>query len=472
MDSKKGVRKILITFSCAIIVIFGVIIAINIRNQSKSTQEELNILSNNLMNSLISGIYFPMSIGDSDTIRAQMNDINKKSRNLEVYITDFEGDVTFSSVTSPPKNVKNAISSETTLNMFDQVISKGENDIKGVSERSGERRFYTSIRAFLNEPSCYHCHGSKRKVLGAMILRVDEEEMHMRLKQGTIYNLIVGTCGGAILVLLLLYLVKANVVKPVRKLSEQLESVSTDAVENTKIASDAASHIATESANQASALEEISSSMEQVASLSKQNFSLAVNMESLMKDGLASLSRVKENLASLKNAMERTKKAGADASKILNTIDQIAFQTNILALNAAVEAARAGQAGEGFGVVAGEVRDLAMRSKDASQNTHGLITEILGAVEEAVSRLSQVDVAYRELEQVVQDAANGSKEICEAGRQQSEGLEQMSKGVSEVDQSVQRHAVQAQEMATMGEALKRSVEELGSCIQALKALVG
>jgi len=212
--------------------------------------------------------------------------------------------------------------------------------------------------------------------------------------------------------------------------------------------------------------------MEQVASLSKQNFSLAVNMESLMKDGLASLSRVKENLASLKNAMERTKKAGADASKILNTIDQIAFQTNILALNAAVEAARAGQAGEGFGVVAGEVRDLAMRSKDASQNTHGLITEILGAVEEAVSRLSQVDVAYRELEQVVQDAANGSKEICEAGRQQSEGLEQMSKGVSEVDQSVQRHAVQAQEMATMGEALKRSVEELGSCIQALKALVG
>jgi len=472
MDTKTGVRGILVVFSCAIIIIFGSIIAINIRNQSKAAQEELELLSNNLMDAVFSGIFFPMSIGDSDTIREQMNEIKKKSTNIEVYITDFEGGISFSSATSEAKHVKNVIESQEVLNIFTRVISGGEKDIKGISEFSGHRRFFTTIRPFLNEPSCYHCHGSSRKVLGAMILRVDEEDMHIRLKRGTLQNLILGTTGGVILLLLLLFLVKNNVVKPVSKLCSQLEGISKDVVNNTKLASDAASLIAKESANQASSLEEISSSMEEIASLSKQNFTVAINTESLMSQGLTHLHKVKEELYSLKEAMEKTRVAGANATKILNTIDQIAFQTNLLALNAAVEAARAGEAGEGFGVVASEVRDLAMRSKDSSQDTHRLISQILEAIEEAISRVNQLETQYMGLERVVQEATNSSKEISEAGRQQSEGLEQMAKGITDVDRSVQTHAAQVQEMAEMGEALKRSVEEMESCIKALKALVG
>ena len=141
----------------------------------------------------------------------------------------------------------------------------------------------------------------------------------------------------------------------------------------------ASQSLAQGSGEQAASIEETSSSLEELASMTGRNAESAQKANDLAKQARRAAEKGAVDMQTMNAAMEAIKVSSDDIAKIIKTIDEIAFQTNILALNAAVEAARAGEAGMGFAVVADEVRNLALRSANAaSKETAAKIESAIG----------------------------------------------------------------------------------------------
>jgi methyl-accepting chemotaxis protein len=170
--------------------------------------------------------------------------------------------------------------------------------------------------------------------------------------------------------------------------------------------------------------------------------------------------------------MKEITAASEETSKIIKTIDEIAFQTNLLALNAAVEAARAGEAGAGFAVVAEEVRNLAMRAADAAKNTSGLIEGTVKKIKDGSDLVLKANEAFAEV------AVNSSKvgelvgEIAAASQEQAQGIDQINKAVTEMDKVTQQTAANAEESASASEEMNAQAEQMKQISLTLVNIIG
>jgi methyl-accepting chemotaxis protein len=235
----------------------------------------------------------------------------------------------------------------------------------------------------------------------------------------------------------------------------------------------ASSQALAEGASQQSAsLEETSASLEEMASMTRRNAENAQSAKQAANQTRASAELGVEQVKTLLNAMEAIRVSGRDITKILKTIDEIAFQTNILALNAAVEAARAGEAGAGFAVVADEVRSLAQRCAQAAKETAVKIEESSkkseqGAVisGEVAKSFDQIQVGIRQLDELVGEIAAASKE-------QSQGTSQVNTAVTQMDKVTQSNAASAEESASASEELNAQAASLQEIVGELLKLVG
>jgi methyl-accepting chemotaxis protein len=216
----------------------------------------------------------------------------------------------------------------------------------------------------------------------------------------------------------------------------------------------AAMSLSQENSEQASVSEEVSSSMGQMASSIKQTAHNALETKSISQQTSAS---VKEGHKSAEHSAGAMRKI---AEKI-QVIDEIAFQTNLLALNASVEAARAGQYGAGFSVVAAEVRKLAERSKNASAEINILSEQGMSVSRQAGEKLISNVSETEKTAQLVH-------EIAEASQEQSIGYEQVSKALSMLNNSIQNNAATAEEMAGSAGSLNRLSDELSLSVEFFK----
>ena len=177
-------------------------------------------------------------------------------------------------------------------------------------------------------------------------------------------------------------------------------------------------------------------------------------------------------VAAMNDAMEAIKTSSTGIAKIIKTIDEIAFQTNILALNAAVEAARAGEAGAGFAVVADEVRALARRSADAARETAAKIEDSVSKSHHGVTVCAKVSVRLNEIATRSREVDNLLGEIAQASNEQTQGIQQVNAAVSQMDKVVQSTAGQAEEGASVAHELTTQSEAMRKCVDDLAQVVG
>ncbi|MBN2012515.1 methyl-accepting chemotaxis protein [candidate division KSB1 bacterium] len=219
---------------------------------------------------------------------------------------------------------------------------------------------------------------------------------------------------------------------------------------------------------QASTLEEISGSMKEVAQMTRSNTTSTQEVRGMSGEAYRISEQGMKSMKKLSEVVEKIKTSSDETSKVIKTIDDIAFQTNLLALNAAVEAARAGEAGKGFAVVAEEVRNLAMRSAEAARNTASLIANSIESAEEGVSMNNEVFKNLDEINRQVKKVNEVMDEITNASEQQSRAINQVNAAVDQLNQITQSNAASSEESASTAEELSSQAEEMQQLVGSFK----
>jgi methyl-accepting chemotaxis protein len=199
---------------------------------------------------------------------------------------------------------------------------------------------------------------------------------------------------------------------------------------------------------QAASLEETSASLEELAGMTRRNAEAAQDTKQLAGQARTAVENGASGMQRMTSAMDGIKASSGEIAKIIKTIDEIAFQTNILALNAAVEAARAGEAGAGFAVVAEEVRSLAQRSAQAAKETAAKIDDASAKSEQGATISGQVAASLDAIVERIRQLDETMAGIAQASHEQSEGIGQLNQAVAGMDKITQSNAALAQQGAS------------------------
>lgn len=207
------------------------------------------------------------------------------------------------------------------------------------------------------------------------------------------------------------------------------------------------------SMSQASAVEELAATITEISNSAQKTSDAAAETGSYVSQSGAQLGVSLDHVKDLNAAMERISGSAEEIGKIIATIEDIAFQTNILALNAAVEAARAGTAGKGFAVVADEVRNLASKSDEAAKATKDLIEGSIASVADGSRVVDLVTASLKKTSDLAGSMSKQMEEVVSAVKRQTEALAQVTEGIDQVSSVVQTNSATAEESAAASEEL-------------------
>ena len=214
------------------------------------------------------------------------------------------------------------------------------------------------------------------------------------------------------------------------------------------------------SMEQASAVEELAATINDISASAKKTTSAAAEAGRYVGLAGAQLGTSVEHVKGLNAAMERISSSSEEISKIIATIENIAFQTNILALNAAVEAARAGSAGKGFAVVADEVRNLASKSDQAAKATKELIESSIASVSEGAQAMDRVTESLEKTNELAGNVSAQMEVVVKAVENQTSAIAQVTEGIDQISSVVQTNSATAQESAAASEELSAEASGL------------
>jgi hypothetical protein len=385
------------------------------------------------------------------------------------------------------RNPKNAVGKEFAAAF--EAFSKGQAEY--FYEDRGHDELVLARPVFLKE-SCLSCHGDPAKSLtgdgkdplgfpmegrkagdiqGAFVLKAN-------IGYDPVVMATLKTVAVAGVVVLLLSMAgfywfnRRAIVQPLAATIRQIQEASDQTASAAEEISSASHSLADGASEQAASLEETSASLEEMSSMTKRNTESADKASGLARQARAAADTGASDMQSMQTAMQAIGSSSDDISKIIKSIDEIAFQTNILALNAAVEAARAGEAGLGFAVVAEEVRNLAQRSAEAAKETASKIETAIAKTSQGIEISGKVTEELHEIVAKVRQVDELSAEVATASKEQSQGILQVNLAVTEMDKVTQSNAAAAEESASASEELHAQAVALKKAVQALTDLVG
>ncbi len=262
-----------------------------------------------------------------------------------------------------------------------------------------------------------------------------------------------------------------SVSEPIRHIVENLDK----GIDGIRTACDQVSasgqSLADGASRQSVSIQQTSSSLEEISAMTRQNSDHASEADRLMKESHQIIQKANTSMSGLIESMQDISKSGEETSKIVKSIDEIAFQTNLLSLNAAVEAARAGEKGAGFAVVADEVRNLAMRSADAAKNTAVLIEGITKKIASGSKLVHKTNEAFADVSGSSTKVGELVAEIAAASAEQFHGIEEVNRAVAEMDKIVQQNAADAEESAGNSYEMNAQIRHIRTMIDDLSGLV-
>lgn len=342
------------------------------------------------------------------------------------------------SLTTPIVEIEGAVKEMAKGNMHAKVTYESNDELGGLAE---------NLRFLLKTLSSYIEHISQR--LGSLADGDLSVEMDMDYL-GDFQSLKL-SCG--------------KIIESLNDAMSQLHQASDQVAEGSEQVSSGAQALSQGATEQASSVEELVATLNELSDKVNKTAHNARDVNDLMGLTVGEIDNSNKMMESMMTAMTRINECSSEIEKIIKTIEDIAFQTNILALNAAVEAARAGEAGKGFAVVADEVRSLASKSQEAAKDTTALISNSLTAVSEGNQIAADTQESLLKVVSSAQKISENMAAITEASDMQAEGIQQVTLGIDQISSVIQTNSATAQESAAAS-------EELYSQSSLLKSLVG
>ncbi len=293
-----------------------------------------------------------------------------------------------------------------------------------------------------------------------------------RVASQTRTSVIVGGVVGCAVAIVLATLIARGLMRVLTRVATGLREGAMQVNEASGQVSAAAQQLAAGASEQASALEETSSALEEMSAVTRANAENARKANELSANARQTAQTGDETVARLNGAMTGINESSDKISRIIKVIEEIAFQTNLLALNAAVEAARAGEHGKGFAVVADEVRNLAMRAAEAAHETTALIEESVNRARDGSTVTQDVSESLGAIANDITTVTDMLSGIAQASDEQAQGVDQISTAAAEMDKVTQQNAAGAEECASAAEELASQSESLTGMVNDLLTLVG
>ena len=285
-------------------------------------------------------------------------------------------------------------------------------------------------------------------------------------------GLILFVCSLSLASVIVTMTIRRSITGPILRVIEGVRSSADEAAEASGQMAESGRVVARDAHEQATCLQETMVSLKEISSTTQQNSDRATNADGLMTKARETVQNATGAMNNLTASMNAISASSREVAGVLKSLDEIAFNTNILALNAAVEAARAGQAGAGFSVVADEVRSLAKRAAAAAQHSSEIVEKTIGDVANGVQYVALAHEAFQDVSNRIEQGGQVVSRIAASSETQTRGIQTIGQAISRLEKVTQNNAANAQQTAESASAMTSQVERTRHHLQELVDVVG